>query len=203
MKTFNYSYVLFSSIILFFSESLLANSDGNKSNPQAVAESVFTGYKHEGVVYPPVLFVTNIEDRSFTENLDGYKAFSKLDKEAVGLPIGLRVLKLHRTKQDATQFSSLMLSASTLGIIPVVSNTEFKVRYDIFVQGKSIAHFEYSMDSTDVGNMWTQAYNKRETKPSEVQFLADTIPAFLNELSQSKEAKSAFAEYEEYFGDLQ
>ncbi|MBQ4879859.1 hypothetical protein J8M21_21810 [Pseudoalteromonas luteoviolacea] len=202
MKTFNYAYVLLSLIILSFSANLLANSGGENSNTQVVTEPVLTEYKHQGVTYPPVLFVTNIEDSNFTDSLDGYEAFSKLDKEAVGLPIGLRVLKLHRTKQDATQFSSLMLSASTLGIIPIVSNTEFKVRYDIFVQGKSIAHFEYSMDSTDVGNMWTQAYNKRETKPSEVQFLADTIPAFLNELSNSKEVKLAFAEYEEYFGDL-
>lgn len=156
-------------------------------------------YVHTKVAYPPVFFVTNIEDAEFKDKLDTFAAFENLDEKAVGLPIGLRILKLHRTKQDGTQFTSLMLSASTLGLIPVVSNTEFKVRYDIFVQGKSIADFEYLMDSTDVNNIWTSAYQNREVKPSEEVFLKDTLAQFLTELQSNEKAQSVFAEYREFF----
>jgi|GEM_PF-1406557 len=156
-------------------------------------------YTHAGKAYPPVFFVSNIEDKRFTQKLEEFKAFSLLDEKAVGIPIGLRILKGHRTKQDGTQFSSLMLSASTLGIIPVVSNTEFKVRYDVFVQGKSIANYEYTMDSTDVNNFWTAAYREYETKPSEQQFLEATLARFLNEIKTNKEVQGVFTEYYDYF----
>ncbi|KXJ62247.1 MAG: hypothetical protein AXW14_00245 [Alteromonas sp. Nap_26] len=167
---------------------------------QSVDENLFH-YEHQGTVYPPVFFVTNVEDKAIKGQIEKYNAFSALDDKAVGLPIGVRVLKGHRTKQDGTQFSSLMLSASTLGIIPVVSNTEFKVRYDVFVQGKSIESFEYVMDSTDVNNFWTSAYRDFETSPTEEQFLRDTVPQFLKELKASKVAQENFAEYWEYFSE--
>lgn len=164
-------------------------------------EAAIFNYTHEGKAYPPVFFVTNVEDKSIKEKLEEYKAFTALDDKAVGLPIGVRVLKGHRTKQDGTQFSSLMLSASTLGIIPVVSNKEFKVRYDVFVQGRSIESFEYMMDSTDVNNFWTSAYKEHQTTPTEEQFLLDTLPQFLNELSKSDISQETFAEFWEYFGE--
>lgn len=179
----------FSLLLTVFSAQVLAAPD-----PQNLLK-----YEHTGQVYPPVFFVTNVENKEVIASLEEYQAFEKLDKKAVGLPIGVRVLKGHRTKQDGTQFSSLMLSASTLGIIPVVSNTEFKVRYDVFVQGKSIADFEYVMDSTDVNNFWTAAYKEHKTKPSEEVFLKDTLSRFLNELRQNKKVQDVFQEYREYF----
>lgn len=158
-------------------------------------------YTHEGKAYPPVFFVTNVDDKSVKSKMLQYEAFFALDEKAVGLPIGVRVLKGHRTKQDGTQASTLMLSASTLGIIPIVSNTEFKVRYDVFVQGKSIESFEYTMDSTDVDNLWTSAYKEHETSPTEEQFLLDTIPQFLKELRESEVVQQTFEEYWEYFSE--
>lgn len=158
-------------------------------------------YEHKGNTYPPVFFVTNVEDKSIKEKVESYEAFAALDEKAVGLPIGVRILKGHRTKQDGTNASSILLSASTLGIIPIVSNTEFKVRYDVFVQGEPIETFEYTMDSTDVSNLWTAAYKEHETTPTEEQFLLDTIPQFLKELRESKVSQETFSEYWEYFSE--
>ncbi|MFS1701642.1 hypothetical protein FJ444_08745 [Aestuariibacter sp. GS-14] len=187
-----YRFALASCLLSF---AALSNAIAQESN------AVIFNYAHQGKAYPPVFFVTNVEDKSFKEKLVQYNAFAALDDKAVGLPIGVRVLKGHRTKQDGTQFSSLMLSASTLGIIPVVSNKEFKVRYDVFVQGKSIESFEYMMDSTDVNNFWTSAYKEHQTTPTEEQFLLDTLPQFLNELSKSDISQATFAEYWEYFSE--
>ena len=170
----------------------------------AVAETAEQGvveYQHDGKQYPPVFFVTNIDNVDFKGKLDAYQAFSRLDSEAMGLPIGVRVLKGHRRKQDGTQFSTLMLSASTLGIIPFVSNTEFKVHYDVFVQGKSIAKFKYQVDSTDVNTIWASPHAERKTKPSEELFIEYTLPRFLSDLKDSSEVQTVFQEYWEYFED--
>ena len=73
------------------------------------------------------------------------------------------------------------------------------MRYDVFVQGQSIADFEYMMDSTDVNNIWTSAYKNRETKPSEEVFLKDTLPQFLKDIKEHKDVQEVFAEYREFF----
>ena len=185
-------------LLFGFASILLTNIGG--AGAEESGSAIFD-YKHEGALYPPVFFVSNDKDQALRSKLEQYSAFTALDEQAVGLPIGVRILKAQRTKQDGKQISSILLSASTLGLIPVVSNTEFKVRYDVFVQGKSLVHFEYSMDSTDVDNFWTAAYKEHETSPTEEQFLLDTLPKFLDELKSSTVIQDVFAEYWEYFGE--
>lgn len=170
------------------------------ANAEEKITSPVEDYVHEGPQYPPVLFVTNIESPSFEEKLNGFNAFSNLDKEAVGLPIGIRILKGHRTKADGAQVSSVILSASTLGLIPIVSNTEFKVRYDVFVQGQTLATYTYQVDSTEIENLWSGPKGfDRENKPSEDLFMEATLSKFLNELKSSEEAQKVFSEYWQYF----
>jgi hypothetical protein len=193
---------LMRSVLFLFPFALFISTFSAYANDlEQERQLVLEEYQHDGLLYPPVFFVTNIEDDSFEEKLDAMASFKAIDKKSVGLPIGLRILKGHRTKQDGTQFTSLMLSASTLGIIPLVSNTQFKVRYDVFVQGKSIANYEYTMDSTDVDNMWTSAYKDFEIKPTESLFLHDSLSKFMRELAENEEVQAVFAEYREYFSE--
>jgi hypothetical protein len=163
-------------------------------------ESEAVTYQHAGEKYPPVLLVTNIDKPSMVQIFESHKAFSRVDKEAVGLPIGVRVLKLHRTKNDGTQFSSLMLAASTLGIVPVISNKEFKVRYDVFVQGDIVSTFTYQVESTDVSNFWSGPRNDHETKPEEQLFIEESVSRFLVELKESVDTQEVFQEYRDYYG---
>lgn len=164
-------------------------------------KEVYKAYQHSGTKYPPVFLVSNIDKESYTNALNKHEAFERLDKEAIGLPIGLRIYKGRHVKQDGTQFSSLMLSAGTLGLLPIVSNTEFTLYYDIFVQGKLLERFEYSMDSTQVNNIWTNPHGISETKPAEEVFMETSIDRFLNDLQDSEKAQELFSEYNEYFGD--
>ncbi|TKB56134.1 hypothetical protein [Ferrimonas aestuarii] len=160
-------------------------------------------YQHQGDKYPPVLFVTNIEDQELKSTFESFQAFEKLDKDSIGLPIGIRVLKAVRTKRDGANLSSGLLAATTLGIIPVVSNTEFKVVYQVFLQGKEISNYEYIIESTEVGSMWSNGgvADGRDSKPSEQLFIEKTVPHFLNDLIEDDEAQATFAEYREYFGE--
>jgi len=158
-------------------------------------------YSHSGPKYPPILFQTNIEGNGFVEKLKAYAAFSAIENEALGMPIGVRVLKGLRTKADATGFSTLMLSAGTLGLVPIVTNKEFKVRYDVFVQGSSVAHFEYEMTSADVGILWAGPRESTKLKPVEESFLEYSLARFLTELKEHEEVQAYFNEYAYYFGE--
>lgn len=162
-------------------------------------DKAFAQYVHQGQKYPPILFQTNIEEQAFADLFNSYGAFEQVDDDAIGAPIGVRVLKGLRIKQDATGFTSVMLSASTLGIIPVVTNKDFKVRYDVFIQGRSIANFEYQMTSTDVENMWSGP-RQNTMKPAEEIFLEQSIGQFLTELKKNEEVQQLFDEYFTYYG---
>ncbi|MCG7994487.1 MAG: hypothetical protein JAZ06_03585 [Candidatus Thiodiazotropha taylori] len=156
-------------------------------------------YQHSGTRYPPILLVTNINSPSMSDLLNKYHAFSRIDKEAVGLPIGVRILKLHRTKNDSMQFTTLMLAATTLGIVPVISNKEFKVRYDVFAQGEIVSTFTYQTNSTDANNIWMGVENENETKPDEELFIKESVSRFLSELKDSTDTQALFQEYREYY----
>ena len=176
-----------------------ANAVAEEQMPEE-ATAFAANYSHEGRVYPPMYFVSNVEGDDFKETLLDYQTFDGLDDESVGLPIALKVYNGHRTREDGKTVTSLLASSLTLGLIPVASRTEFKVRYDVIVQGKSIEHFEYTMNTTDVRSFYSMGEDF-ETKPSETMFLAATIPQFLTELAESEEVQSIFDEYWEYFSD--
>ena len=165
----------------------------------ATSQEAPTTYTHEGELYPPVLFVSNISETEIKETIEEFSAFKALDEDAIGLPIVVRVLKGKRAKQDGASLSTALLAAGTLGLVPVVQNTEFNVYYDVFLQGKEIARFKYTRDSTSVGILWNAANSNQQTKPADVLFLEATVPAFLNDLKENKETQAVFSEYWEYF----
>ncbi|MEW8525706.1 MAG: hypothetical protein AB2552_21945 [Candidatus Thiodiazotropha endolucinida] len=177
-------------LALLFDTVVFAEEQAAKGTPP---------YQHSGEKYPPILLVTNINSPSMPDLLNKYHAFSKVDEEAVGLPIGVRILKLHRSKNDSTQFTTLMLAATTLGIVPVISNKEFKVRYDVFAQGEIVSTFIYQTTSTDVNNLWMGVDQEHETKPEEELFIEDSVSRFLTELKDSTDTQALFQEYREYY----
>ena len=130
------------------------------------------------------------------EILDAENAFEALDKEAVGAPLAVIAVSDLRMKSDATAFSSLMLSASTLGLVPIVSNKEYKVAYFIYAGGDLVDKYVYSMTSSDVENMWSgRPRDKDELKPAEELFLEQTASEFLNEVAENQKLKDLFDEY--------
>ena len=158
-------------------------------------------YHHQGRKYPPILFATNVEDTDIIKIMESFEAFTLVDDKSVGLPIGVRVLKGKRISHNGATFTSAMLTASTLGLIPMVSNKEFKVFYDVFIQGESIAQFKYQLDTTDVDHLWIGGNEMTETTSDEAVFLEHSVSLFLKDIKNHKEVQDLFAEYWAYFGE--
>lgn len=165
---------------------------------EADATAVVGEYHHEGPKYPPLFYQSNIDNESFKQALLARQAFSRLDEDAVGLPIGLMVIKNLSAKIDAAGFTSMMLAAGTLGLVPMVNNKEFTVYYIVFVHGERIARFEYAMSSADVEMLWS-AGQQRGIKPEEETFLENTIPRFLADVQKDEKVRAVFDEYYQYF----
>ena len=181
-----------------FASQVWAQESAQETTPE------FVNYVHEGGLYPPVLFQTNVDDPSFKAAFEKFKAFEALDDNAVGLPIGVLVRKNLRMKSDAKGISSILLSASTLGLVPVMSNKEFSVRYDIFLQGKSIANYSYEMTTGDVENLWggAGAAGRQALKPEEEIFMEHSIHRFFNDVKNDEAVQAVFAEYDKYFRSI-
>ena len=90
--------------------------------------------------YPPMQFFSSISKDKLLEALQEEPAFEKLNEDALGSPITIRVR--HYTKitagGSAAALSSAVLSGSTLGLIPVVSNDDLVINYEVMVHGDPI-----------------------------------------------------------------
>lgn len=151
-------------------------------------------YQHEGKIYPPVFFETNITALPIKDKLESYQAFTRLDEKAVGSPIKVLALNRAQRKQDAAGFSSAMLSITTLGIIPVVSSKVYRVLYLVIIGDEVISSHHYEMTSSEVQNLWTLD-NSQKLKPEEEIFLEQSIDQFLTEVAAHKELAELFEEY--------
>ena len=173
-------------IALFTVSGVQAENDPQQVKP----------YQHQGKKYPPVYFITNIKGADIKQTLEEHQAFAELDEDAIGAPLAVIAWSGLRMKQDATGFSSLMLSAGTLGIIPIVSNKEYKVGYFVYAGGELVDKYIYSMTSADVENIWAgPPRDSDELKPAEQVFAESTVTQFLHEIAANEELAELFEEY--------
>ncbi len=158
-------------------------------------------YIHEGNLYPPLMLKANFALDEFEEKLKNYQAFQSVSSNMPGRPIKLRILRGIFEKQDASRATSGLLAAVTLGLVPVVSNQVFLVRYDLLIRNESVASFEYELPMTDVSNMWNKK-SKPESlvlNPEQKVFFDQSVDKFLISLSNSEISKKYFEEYFYYF----
>jgi hypothetical protein len=101
-------------------------------------------------------FYSSIAHDAVYDTLKADPAFAALDKELYGTP--LSILVTHTIKPtaggNAAGMFTAILSGSTLGLIPIVTNEELVVRYEVMLQGKPIAAYTFSRTKTRAQNLW-------------------------------------------------
>ena len=151
--------------------------------------------------YPPIQFFSSISRDKLLEVLKDDPKFANIDNEALGSPIVLQVR--HATRMTAGGSASLMtsalLSGSTLGLIPVVSNDDLIVTYEVLVHGIPIASFEYIENFTDADSLYNS--NMHELEGDALAWAEGTVETFLQELSDDPKVQDLIDEYRYYFAD--
>jgi hypothetical protein len=111
---------------------------------------------------PPMQYFSSIGGDTVYDLLKADPSFANMDKELAGAPLFLIVTHSIRPTSggSAAGLFSAILAGSSLGIIPMVTNEEFVVRYEVWLQGRAIATYTFSRTKTRAFNMWSNGGEK-------------------------------------------
>lgn len=150
---------------------------------------------------PPILFQTNIEDKKYLEIFKTKSQFERVSETDIGLPIGVLVLEHSKSQFSARGFSSGLFSAMAMGMIPVLDDRQYVIKYQLYVQGDVIETFEYGMTASEFRNFWTMPANKYEPADAELLYREQTVSMFLSDLNKSSKFQDIVSEYNLYLRD--
>jgi len=106
---------------------------------------------------PPMYFLSTVAGDELFAALKADPALASLDKELVGSPLTLMVTHTLRPTAggQAAGLLSAVLSGSTLGLIPIVSNDRLVIKYEVLLNGKTVTSYSFERTATRAQNLWT------------------------------------------------
>ncbi|KAF1690873.1 hypothetical protein CSC64_10805 [Pseudoxanthomonas koreensis] len=101
-------------------------------------------------------FYSSLAPDEVLPTLKAHPALAGLDKDLAGSPLSLVVTHTYETTAGgkAAGLVTGLLSAGTLGIVPIVSNNRLVVRYEVLLNGKSITTHSFQRTATRAQNLW-------------------------------------------------
>lgn len=150
--------------------------------------------------YPRMQFFSSISEEKLIEQIRSLPEFEELDEDALGSPIVLRVRHFMRMTAggSAAGWSSAVLSGSTLGLIPMVTNNDLVVKYEFMVHGSLVASFEYIENFTEVESLYNMSTG---LEGAALEWAEGTVTQFLQDVAGNAKIQSVMEEYQYYFGD--
>ena len=150
---------------------------------------------------PPIMYLSTLDDTLFAA-LKQQPALAQLDKELYGSPLRLAVTHTFAPTAGGTAagVTSAMLAGSTLGILPVVDNSDLIVTYTVSAHGRTLSSFSYSKNFTRATNLFSGSNNIHKLDKGAMTWALSTVDQFIVELGKSAEINAISKEYAEYFG---
>ena len=126
--------------------------------------------------------------------------YAQINKELIGSPILLRVSHSFEMTGGgkAAGFASAILAGSTLGLLPVVTNSDLVITYEILVNGTTLSTYTYRKNFTRSINI----YAKDETfglGKEGLVWAKSTVAEFVAAAFKDDKLAALVAEYEYYF----
>lgn len=109
-----------------------------------------------GPALPAMIFFSSLAEDELFNVFKAEPGYAALDKELYGSPLKLIVTHTSRPTAggQAAGVLSAVLSGSTLGLLPIVTNERFVVRYEVMLNGKTVASCSFERTSTRAINIW-------------------------------------------------
>ncbi len=168
----------------------------------AFAVSLATSASAQEIVTPAISFSSTTGDIVF-EELKKHRIFSTMEQKQVGSPMFLSVTHTFTPTQGGTAvaLTSAILAGSTLGILPVVSNSDLVVTYRLYMHGRIVASQRYSKNFTQASNMY--ASNGLYDLDKDMKaWVVTTAPQFIEFFQNHKEVRKISDEYRYFFPEL-
>jgi hypothetical protein len=169
-----------------------ASKDSGKNAPSS----------SQGNPLPAMNFYSSLAKDTIYDAIKANPRFSKLDKELVGSPITLLVTHSVRPTAggQAAGFLTGILSGSTLGLIPTVTNEQFVLRYEILLQGKPVSIYSFERTGTRAINMWSTDTSVEQMLGKDgMEWLKSTINEFIAKSANDPELLKIQSEINFYF----
>jgi len=184
---------------LTMATALAARSAAAQDAASPAAPAPAAAASGEGL--PAMNFYSSLAADEMFDVVKGNAMFAKLEKQLYGSPVILRITHgLQPTAGGkAAGFLSAIWSGGTLGLLPVVTNNNFVVRYDISVQGRDVATYTYHRTFTRAVNIWAQdkTYGLGEDG---LAWLKSTAQQFAEDVAKDSKIADLRQEYAFYFG---
>lgn len=156
----------------------------------------------QGNPLPAMNFYSSVASDTIYDTIKANPRFSKLDKELVGSPITILVTHSIRPTAggQAAGLLTAMLSGGSLGLIPIVTNEQFVLRYEILLHGKPVSVYSFERTNTRAINLWSQDTSAEHVFGKDgMEWLKSTINEFIAKSANDPELLKIQDEIDFYF----
>ncbi|WP_133407668.1 hypothetical protein [Parashewanella tropica] len=152
---------------------------------------------------PPMSFGTSFNFDEMKEEVQAQPMFAKVDNEHIGAPIRLEVSHTFKGTAGgaAASFASIMWSSMSLGVLPIVTNKDLVIRYELRVNGKRLSYYEFSNNFTEAKNLYSE-HNSFKLSGKPLEWVKSTVPEATKKFEADPKVKALLEEYQFYFGDV-
>ncbi|PMN70564.1 hypothetical protein [Enterovibrio norvegicus] len=161
----------------------------------------FSAYSASNSVVLPPANLINVIDDFVVDALNKDSFYQHLDKGVPGTPIRFvtYVERVQTSGGFAAETTSGLLAASTLGLVPILRNKDFKVVFRVLANGKIITEYEYVKNVTDATSLYT--FQNTELSDDLKIWVVDVLNQTTQKLKRDKVLLDLIAEYKYYYGD--
>ncbi|MEN9706016.1 MAG: hypothetical protein RLZZ393_1895 [Pseudomonadota bacterium] len=168
------------------------------------AAPVFAAQAEESVAPLPAMnFTSSLAADQLYGLVKENPAFGSLEKNLVGSPIQLRIT--HTLQPTAGGMATGLLSAiwtgGTLGLLPMVTNNDLVLHYEVLVNGKSLVSYSFQRNFTRAVNIWKQDDPTYGLGDQGLAWARTTATDFAAQAARSAEMASLAREYAYFFGE--
>lgn len=155
---------------------------------------------------PAMNFYASVAGDELLANIKASPAFRKVDKDLPGSPLVLRVTHTFQPTAggQAAGFMTALLAGSTLGLLPVVTNNNLVLVYEVRVNGKTLLRQDFQRSFTRASAIW----NATADDPTHglgadgLEWAKSTATDFADKAAQDPALLALATEYAFYFGPV-
>ena len=175
------------------------SASGDDAQPPTTEPTATDAAIDKPVFALPMRYVSSVSGDELFDALKKTNGLSKISKELYGSPIVMRstLEKFSTAGGSASTAFSAMLAGGSLGILPVVTNNDFILRYDILVNSEIIFEKAYIKNMTDAVNMFAQ--NSGKMDPEILEWVLSTAPEINQLVNSDENIEKLVKEYLYYF----
>jgi hypothetical protein len=149
---------------------------------------------------PPLHFFGTVAGDELFSLIKADARYSKLDQELIGSPILLRVTNSFEMSNGgrATGLASAIFAGGSLGLLPLVTNGDQVITYELVVNSTPLTTFTYRKNFTRSTNIWAKDTTYGLGKDG-LAWAKGTVALFLADAASDEKLAALLAEYDQYF----